>query len=66
MNKDSFTISKEVPTFNDYMKEIKTEFIIGDVHYYTAKKFNWFNRLMMKLVFGWEVRRINESNRFIK
>ena len=43
----------ETPTF--VTKEIKTEFIIGDVHYYTAKKFNWFNRLMMKLVFGWEV-----------
>jgi hypothetical protein len=58
MNKESFTISKEAPTFNELIKEMKSEIIIGDVHYFTAKKFNWFNRLMMKLVFGWEVRKI--------
>ena len=49
------------PTFDYLTKEIKSEIIIGDVHYYTAKKFNWFNRLMMKWVFGWEVRKLDEK-----
>ena len=62
MNKEE--ISSRIdgnPTFNYLTKEIKTEFIIGDVHYYTAKKFNWFNRLMMKWVFGWEVKKLNRK-----
>lgn len=55
---NDFKITKEAPTFEELKKEMKSEIIIGDVHCYTKAKFNWFNRLMMKLVFGWEVRKL--------
>jgi hypothetical protein len=35
-----------------YRSEIK----VGNMIIYNEKKFNWFNRFMMKLVFGWEVK----------
>ena len=35
-----------------YRSEIK----VGNMTIYNEKKFNWFNRFMMKLVFGWEVK----------
>jgi hypothetical protein len=34
-----------------YRSEIK----IGNLTVYNEKRFNWFNRLMMKTIFGWEV-----------
>lgn len=35
-----------------YRSEIK----VGNMTIYNEKKFSWFNRFMMKLVFGWEVK----------
>ena len=37
MNKESFTTSKEAPTFSELIKEMKSEIIIGDLHCYTPK-----------------------------
>ena len=39
-----------------------TLFNIGNMCFTTEKKFNWFNRLMMRLVFGWKVERIKNDN----
>lgn len=35
-----------------YRSEIK----IGNITCYNEKKFNWLNRFMMKIIFGWEVK----------
>lgn len=43
---------------DELYKTMKSEIIIGDCHLFTCKKFNWFNRWMMKLVFGWEVNKL--------
>ena len=33
----------------------RSELKIGNLTVYNEKRFNWFNRLMMKIIFGWEV-----------
>ena len=38
----------------------KSELIVGNIIVRFTKKFNWFNRLMMKLVFGLNIKNIKE------
>jgi len=38
----------------NYRSEIK----IGNITCYNEKKFNWLNRFMMKIIFGWEVKNL--------
>ena len=38
--------------------EFKSELVIGDVTVRFTKSFNWFNRLMLKLVFGLNIHNI--------
>lgn len=44
----------------DYYQEptFRSEVKIGNMTFYTEKNFNWFNRFMMKVIFGWEVRNL--------
>lgn len=43
------------------LPKYKSEIKIGNMTVNIEKKFNWFNRLMMKLVFGWEVKNLKED-----
>ena len=38
----------------------RSELIVGAITVRFTKKFNWFNRLMMKLVFGLDIKDIKE------
>lgn len=44
----------------DYYQEpiYRSEIKVGNMTCYNEKKFNWFNRFMMKVIFGWEVRNL--------
>ncbi len=44
----------KVDTYIDPM--YKSEITVGNMTIYNEKKFNWFNRFMMKLILGWDVR----------
>lgn len=37
----------------------KSKIVIGDYSIYITKKFNWFNRLMIKLIFGITVENVD-------
>ena len=39
-------------------EEFKSELVIGNVTVRFTKSFNWFNRLMLKLVFGLNIHNI--------
>ena len=43
----------ETPTY-------RSELILGNITVRFTKKFNWFNRLMLKLVFGLNIKNIKE------
>lgn len=47
-------------TGNPFIKTpvYKSELIIGNITIRFTKKFNYFNRLMMKLVFGWDIKNL--------
>lgn len=57
-------------TENSFIKipVYKSELIIGNITVRFTKKFNYFNRLMMKLVFGWDIKNYERkiNGRFIK
>ena len=38
----------------------RSELIVGAITVRFTKKFNWFNRLMMKLVFGLNIKNVKE------
>ena len=38
--------------------EFKSEFVIGNIYIRFTKKFNWFQRLMLRLVFGLNIHKI--------
>ena len=42
--------------------EYKSKLVFGNVSIMLTKKFNWFNRLMFKLVFGIKIEKIGDSN----
>lgn len=39
-------------------EKIQSKIIIGNITIYNIKKFNWFRRLMFKLVFGIKIEKI--------
>lgn len=51
----SIKIEKPKFTFN-------SKVMLGDVTIFIQKKFNWFNRLMLKLVFGIIVKNIERDD----
>ena len=42
-------------------REVKSKIVIGNFTIFLTKKFNWFNRLMMKLVFGLNIEKVSED-----
>lgn len=54
MEKILLTIDREY--WDDY--DVKSKLIVGNITIYLDKKFNWFNRLMLKLLFGLRLEKI--------
>lgn len=52
-------ITKEI---NEKLEKPKSVIQIGNITVYCTKKFNWFNKLMMKLIFGWEVKNCGSND----
>lgn len=40
----------------------KSKLVLGNFDIYFDKKFNWFNRLMLKLVFGLNIENVKDSD----
>ena len=40
--------------------EYKSKLNFGGVYIFFTKKFNWFNRLMLRLVFGLKIEKVDE------
>lgn len=63
MTSDEFDIQQEPLIEIDYRKKEEkylSTLTIGNVKVNNIKKFNWFNRLMFKLVFGIKIENIKE------
>lgn len=64
--------SEELTIMTPTVETYKSKIIIGNFTIMLTKKFNWFNRLMLKLIFGLKVKNIKgeeeyeELQRFIK
>ena len=41
----------------------KSTFIIGNIEIKNTKKFNWFNKIMFKIVFGITIKDYEEDNK---
>lgn len=41
----------------------KSKIILGNLEIHITKKFNWFNRLMLRLVFGLDIKNVKENNK---
>lgn len=41
-------------------KEINSKIVIDNFTIYLTKKFNWFNRLMINLIFGLKIEKIKD------
>ena len=57
-DKPLLTINREY--FEDYNAQSKL--IVGNITIYLDKKFNWFNRLMLKLLFGLRLEKIGDKD----
>lgn len=55
---NNLTTGEIVVKLND---NSKSTLEIGNIKIYNIKKFNWFNRLMFKLVFGIKIENIKEE-----
>ena len=51
---DTLTVFYDLPQAN-------SKIIIGNMEIYNTKKFNWLNRKMIKLIFGFKVEPIKEG-----
>ena len=47
---------------NDY-RPIKSKMRIGNITIFLDKKFNWFNRLMIRLIFGFKIEGVNDNEK---
>lgn len=50
-------------TLNPFLDKpiYKSELIVGNITVRFTKHFNWFNRLMLKLVFGLNIKKLEEK-----
>lgn len=48
-------------SIEELKREVKSKIVIGNFTIFLTKKFNWFNRLMMKLVFGLNIEKVSED-----
>lgn len=58
--KEDMTWCEHIETIS--LPKYKSELDLGDFHIYFQKKFNWFNRLMLRLVFGLDIKNVKDSD----
>lgn len=45
----------------DYTKDYKSTFVVGNITMFCTKRFNWFQRKMLKVFFGFEVNNLESE-----
>lgn len=60
INLEQNKISINAETITIKSPEYKSKLNFGGVDIFFAKKFNWFNRLMLRLVFGLKIEKVDE------
>ena len=58
-NGNSICINQDIEKCT-YKINYKSKIVVGNVTIMLEKKFNWFNKLMFKLVFGIKIENIKE------
>lgn len=51
----------EVLRFENDCLPIKSKMRIGNITIFLDKKFNWFNKLMIRLIFGFKIEEVNNK-----
>ena len=60
INLEQNKISINAETITIKSPEYKSKLNFGGVDIFLTKKFNWFNRLMLRLVFGLKIQKVDE------
>ena len=60
INLEQNKISINAETITIKSQEYKSKLNFGGVAILLTKKFNWFNRLMLRLVFGLKIEKVDE------
>lgn len=58
LEQNKISINSEIITIKS--PEYKSKLNFGGVYIFFTKKFNWFNRLMLRLVFGLKIEKVDE------
>ena len=61
-NGNSICVRQDMERYT-YKINYKSKIVVGNITIMLEKKFNWFNRLMFKLVFGIKIENIKENNK---
>ena len=56
VNKYEYPFIKITKEINGKLEKPKSTIQIGNITIYCTKKFNWFNKLMIRLIFSWDVK----------
>ena len=56
-------LKMNIQTIDNEIKNLKynSKLVLGNFTIYFTKKFNWFNRIMLKLIFGLDIRNIDNE-----
>jgi len=57
-NSNDIVFQYKAENYNNYIAQYKSKIVLGNVTIMLTKKFNWFHRLMIKLVFGIKIKNI--------
>ena len=60
INLEQNKISINAETITIKSPEYKSKLNFGGVDIFLTKKFNWFNRLMLRLVFGLKIEKVDD------
>ena len=60
INLEQNKISINAETITIKSPEYKSKLNFGGVDIFLTKKFNWFNRLMLRLIFGLKIEKVDE------
>lgn len=59
LEQNKISINSETITIES--PEYKSKLNFGGVYIFFTKKFNWFNRLMLRLVFGLKIEKVDDK-----
>lgn len=61
INLEQNKIYSNAETITIKSPEYKSKLNFGGVYIFFTKKFNWFNRLMLRLVFGLKIEKVDDK-----